>query len=672
MRELHTYSLIKALYDEGKDYIDAFWPILLQVMPPSGQRLAVPPIADAIRARFGLSIPVHTVQTLADRARKQFGYLDRSNHAYSLTAKGRDYLAALESPRQVQRRLEELVDHACAELSVADPSFAHRGFTLAAITSVIEKNYHVFDFIIEHEGAARPSRSSPTDQVVLDYFVQLEGAHPTKFATLRDLILGSTLAGLLKRDDITDATRHFGPTDLYLDTNILLSLLGLPFEVECRPALELFGLIGRSNRFHLKVFDFTLDELTGLLRGYREASKKYLPGVKVKAIYSSLQFRGITPGDVTMLIATLEEQLRARGVSVVETSFKSDGLPVYGAGASLSSYKPDQDARGQAHDLAAISEVAVRRGKYERKVERARIFFLTEDYRLSNYCFVEGGHRDRGTVSEVMPDRLLTNLLWLKQPDSLESLPVSTVIAMHSRDLFIDRRVWDAFHRELGRIVDSGELPEDGASILLYDGQVHRDLAALGAEGREDVNKEWLLSRLSDAKARQDAGTAAALERKTGQIASEHERKRIDLETERQALERTVAAERRATASRQQRLLAFEKEASQRFGGRVVLFIKVLGMILVLALTYRLYEVVLSKWPMIESQFTIITWGIPVGLWMFGWILDPRDMWARLGDVIADKKLARRLSALEAALGGGVVSPPGAASAFGNEVREVD
>jgi hypothetical protein len=679
MRTLKTYSLIKALYDEGKDYIDAFWPILLQVMPLSGQKLEPGPIADLIVERFGLAIPVLTVKTLADRARGTFGYLDRDHHAYSLTEKGQKYVVGLESSRGVQRRLEELVTHACEMLKTTDAAFADREFTLDAITRVVEQNYHMFDFVVERSAANRPGTTSDVERAVLEYCDQLESAYPVQFTTLRDLILGSTLAGLLKRDDINDATSHFRPTELYLDTNIVLSLLGLRFEVECRPAVELFGLLGRSTSFQLKVFDFTLDELTALLQGYRQAGQKYLPHVKVKALYSSLRYRGMTPADVTLLIAGLEDALLVRGVSVVSTTIVLDGpaTEVDASKPSLASYKPDQDPRGQRHDLAAITEVARRRGRSVRKVERAGAFFLTEDNRLSNYAFVAGGHRDRGTISEVIPDRLLTNLLWLKQPDSLQSLPVSTVIAMHSRELFIDRRVWDAFHRELGRIVESGEIPDEAASILLYDGQVHQELATLGLDGRDAVNQAWLLERLRDAKARKETDNAAALEQHGRRLAGEHARQVTSIEAESDVrrgeaaalvgnLERELAESRRASEERQQRLLAFEKAGAQKIGDQVVVALKVLGCLIAVAAAYQ----ILRHWAQIEAIFVVLTGIVSVAIWVFGWHSKPRAFWTRLRDWVADRILTRRLQNIEVAIGGPLLLVATGAQGAGGSVRE--
>src|SRR5690606_35235751 len=145
------------------------------------------------KQRFGLSIPVHTVQTLAERAKRHLGYLQRTNATYALTASGRNYIERLETPREVERRLESLLAHACTALSKHNVAFADRSFTLEAITRVVKKNYHVFDFVVEKLSSETHDGAAAVDKDVLNYFAQLERSDPLQFSTLRDLILGSTL-----------------------------------------------------------------------------------------------------------------------------------------------------------------------------------------------------------------------------------------------------------------------------------------------------------------------------------------------------------------------------------------------------------------------------------------------------------------------------------------------
>lgn len=659
MGSLETFSLIKAMYDLGKDYIDSFWPMLLQVMPRDKRFLAAVPMADAIAKAYGLAVPVHTVQTLAERAKRAHGYLTRRDSAYALTDHGLEFLDRLETTRQVERRIAALIDHAAGALAVVDERFRDRTFTGSAITRVIESHYQVMDFLVERGPGASPPNAPSVEQAVLDYFARLEAAEPLHFDTLRDLILGSTLAGLLKRDDIADATRQFRATEIFLDTNVLLSLLGLRFEVECRPAAELLTLLTRSARFTLHAFDFTIIELTALLRGYAAVGDAYVPNIKVNDLYSSLKYRGITSGDITLLIAHLTARLHSLGITLVTTGVDLDSAPEGAANAlaTLRTYKPAQDIRGARHDLAAISHIALSRGSRVRKVEDAKCFFLTEDYSLSNYAFKERGHHAEHTVSEVIPDRLLTNLLWLKEPASLQSVPIATVIAMHSRGLFIERRVWSRFHEELKRLTSSKEIAEESADILLYDSQVHKDLVGLGPDPRL-VNKEWLLDRLEDAKLRQEDAHAQGLAEQASALADKHDSEVLELrrsgeadlragQLQREELLRTLAEERELRTSQAQRLRADSKRRALAIARRATFGIRFICVFALAVAAWRGGLWLGRKWDTVEAPFSIATVIVPTLLLVGGLRLDPRAWWQRLELRLGGHLLARRLKTLD-------------------------
>lgn len=505
MQSLETYSLIKALFDERRDYLDAFWPFVVFVLPRDRRAVEVGPIADEVLSRFGLQIPQHTVRTLLERARRWKSLVVREHNRFSLTVEGIAYLKAMESEREVQRRVNALVDDASSALSVQFPEFESRDFTRDLLTALVQRNSSVFEYLGDKRNTL-PTAATPThESAVLDYFAEVERTKPQHFATLRDLVLGSTIAGLLKREDIdlNETERNFQATELYLDSNYTLSLLGLRFEAESRPAQELLAMLQRTPAFSLFILDITLEEIVRLLRGYEAASVRFPTSIRVKDIYASMRYLGWTPSDVSLLIGDLEDRLSALGITVVRSGYelKTEVPEIATRHATLTNYKADQDVFAQRHDAFAIEFVTRRRGRAVRKVEAAKAFLLTEDYRLSNYAFVELSHRTAGTINEVMPDRLLTNLLWLKEPNVLQAVPMATVIALHSRDLLVDKDVWLRFHEVLGQLIDSGDLPTESAAYLLYDAQVNRDLVALGRDPTS-IQKPWVLELAGDAQAR--------------------------------------------------------------------------------------------------------------------------------------------------------------------------
>ena len=71
---LYTYALVKSLYDREEDYIDSFWPFVVQALE-IGKYSNTKDISNKIFEATELSIPLHVLGTILRRARKN-GYLD--------------------------------------------------------------------------------------------------------------------------------------------------------------------------------------------------------------------------------------------------------------------------------------------------------------------------------------------------------------------------------------------------------------------------------------------------------------------------------------------------------------------------------------------------------------------------------------------------------------------
>lgn len=648
-KALVTYSLIRALYDEGRDYVDAFWPFALRVLPADKTPVLPQTVADLVQERFLLQIPTHTTRTLLERAKRRGQLVSRREQAYALTDAGVTYLRAMETRRNVERRIAAFVEAASVFLAERREVFADRTYTQRMIERVIQRSNELFSFVVEKPPEDMAATFSGDEEAVLAFFRHVEAVAPTHFDTLRDLVLGSTLAGLLRRTDIADATRNFRPTVLYLDTNFLLSVLGLRFPVECRPALELLRLLNQNPRFSLKAFDFTLEEIFGLLRSLSREGGKYPVGVPIASLYASMKSQGWTSSRVTEFISRIDRELEVLGVDVLSTGIRLDDLDA--PDADLLSrhriYKPEQEERGRLHDLQAIAFVAQERTREVRRVEDAEVFFLTEDTRLSNYAFIERGHRDRETISEVMPDRLLTNLLWLKDPQVLAQLPIEAVIAMHSRDLFIDKHVWLRFFGVLEELRSSGQLDDDAASVLLYDGQVHKDLAVLGAVRAHEVTDEWILQRLEDAREQAQWRQDWALKQQAQDLAKRHEEdagRQADLHRGQvEALQERVLALEAASRRREvddARTLARIKRRAQKHAVATIRGVKGLLLASVAVAVWFLVPLLVRGWDVADPVISLAQF-VGIVAVALGWRVDPLSFWTSVQLRIEEWLIAR-------------------------------
>ncbi len=283
-----------------------------------------------------------------------------------------------------------------------------------------------------------------------------------------------------------------------MDTNFVLSLLRLRSPEFNDPAKELFDLLKKYG-FDLKVFSFTVNEICRVISGYLREGYRYPTTVGVDTLYSSLARKGWKKMDAREFITRIEKILHDEGMRI---EWVTDvDLKTYPADEELrnrmKNYKPLQDLFHQNHDLASIDKIKYLRGRPVRKIEDARQFFLTSDVRLSRFNFLEMGHKDNGTLCEVILDRLLTNILWLKDPNA--ELSLKSIIAIYSRDLFIKRRIWDRFYEILKQLRQEGKLEDEAISTLFYHGYIEDILREFDEQEVNKITPDFLVEEIEKA-----------------------------------------------------------------------------------------------------------------------------------------------------------------------------
>lgn len=515
---LYTYSLIDALYNEGEDYIDCFWHFVLTVLPVDKSAATITDIQTAIANKHGLHIPIHALNVITTRAKRK-GYVIQQTRNYVLTDKGLERLSSLETKREAERRINELLEDARQFLMNQEHIELSADEVKQLLLTFVNEHTALLERFLNPDTQGQSRASSPdslpkaTEAALLRYFVEVEKARPLLFRSLRDVICGSLMSRVVHTPNLAEPTRPFNKTIVYLDTNLVFSLLGLHYEEFNKPAKELLDLMVETKRFEFRVFDFTVSEIVGVLSQYPRKAKGYYPGVKVGSVYSSLRSRRWTASTLRKFIADIEQHLADKGIRIESTSVDISPSSLYAAErlADLRQYKPEQGLLGQNHDLAAIDRVVSVRGSDVRRLEDAKAFFLTSDYRLTQYCGKERGHHDKATISEVILDRVLTNILWIKKPTIMKAVPLHTIIAMHSRHLFVDKAVWERFHTTVQELRTRGTIDDRDIALLVYDQRVRELLANIEPADASKIDPEWMLQNLEETKQRIDEETSNKL-----------------------------------------------------------------------------------------------------------------------------------------------------------------
>lgn len=504
--KLHTYALVKTLFNQNKDYFDTFVPLVLGVVGEV-PFIDLITIQTNLKSELCLNIPIHILKTICTRAEKT-GYLDReeSTNKYRLNKIGLEYLKKQEPVEDVERRTNSFIN-------AISSFFKTKGCELDSaqiqelLKTFIKNNIEgLIDFINPKVAqiSIEKSISKQESFLLVEFIKEIQLSKPEEYKQFQELILGSILLALLSVEtssDISDIeARKFGEITVFFDTNFVFSLFGFHSEEMNKAAKELFKLLSESG-FKARIFDFTVDEICRVTNGYIQHKNKLPLSFQVDSVYSSLKRLGWESSDVSDFISNIEKKLEELGI---EIRFTDVDLANYNSPLDdtlrhkIAANKPD-DYRGLStnHDLAAIDQIRKIRKRTVRKIEDTAAFFLTADFALQRTAMFSLGHSESGTISEVIMDGVMANILWLKNPQI--TLPLSTVIATHSRGLLVDRRVWDKFYTVLEKLKKEGTVTDDKINMLFYRSNLANSLREYDRTDLDKIDTGLVMETIEEA-----------------------------------------------------------------------------------------------------------------------------------------------------------------------------
>lgn len=273
--------------------------------------------------------------------------------------------------------------------------------------------------------------------------------------------------------------------------------------------------------FTIKVFHTTVDEICRVINRFAVCENFYTSSVRVDSIYSKLKSKGWTRADSRNFVLSIEDKLAELQIQIEElkdVDINTYKPPKVELPQILEHYKPGQWQEGQNHDLIAIEQIIKRRRHSVRNIQHAKVFFLTSDLKLAKFNFEQFGHKASYTVSEVIPDFLLANLLWLQNPESSLEMPIKLLISAHSQYLFVQREIWEHFMAVLRDLKDDKCVSDDKLAALLYHGRIEELLRDIDESERDTITREFVIEEIEKATIGIDETIACKLKQKEAEV----------------------------------------------------------------------------------------------------------------------------------------------------------
>lgn len=464
---LTSLAMLKVHVDQQQDYLDYLRPFVLQslvVHKPDPVTDVV--VRDFIRTDFGLEIPARAVQVVLKRLSRQHP-LKRDHGVYRINGELPDPRIASKktaASRHIQAVLSGLV---AFSRDTPKPIASEEEAVTAICSFLTEFNIPCLRAYLR--GTAIPTiKERHQTQIVLvgKYVLTLQNEDPERFESFLVVLTGHMLANALLCPDLRDAPKSYRRGTFYLDTPLLVQLLGLEGGPR-QAAVESLVALLRSLGGTVATFSHSRDELEGVVRG---AARHVESWNGRGAVVAEARRGGTTRSDLLILAGRLDDDLEDARIAIHDTprhikEFQIDETAFENVlDDEVSYFNP----RAREHDINSVRSIYVlRAGTSVAMLERAKAVLVTSNTGFARAAFEYGQkHAESREVSSVITDFSLANMAWLKAPLGDPGVPMKELLAFSYAALEPPRGLFEKYLNEIDKLEGQGKITARDHQLL--------------------------------------------------------------------------------------------------------------------------------------------------------------------------------------------------------------
>lgn len=614
---LTSLAILRVNLDEQRgDYLENLRPFILQVLfthHPDPVTDVI--VADYIRADFGLVIPSQSIQRLLRRLVDDSRVNIQERYGKIQIVGKLEDPAISDKQEEVECSIRAILDGLQEFSQTTNKPMGNSEDAITAVTTFLSQFDVTCLSAYVRRTAIPPTFRSERSNIILtsDYVQHLQETDLEMFERFLVLVKGHMLANALMCPNLDDAPSTYENIRFYLDTPLLVHLLGFESKQEETATRDLVDLV-RKLGGEFAVFTHTLDELETVVKGAAQQVEDNDPWMPIA--YESIR-RGKTPTQLRLDAMQMEDRLKEMGIITELTppynmGYQIDELElgrILDEKIGRCGYRSDQS---KSHDINSVRSIyVVRRDEPARSLEKSRAVLLTSNGRFAQAAWVYGRtYLASQHVSTVITDFSLANLAWLKTPVEADDVPITQMLAFSYAALRPPNDLWRKYLLEIDRLEEEGVISQDQHILM---------------RSYELTNRELMRLTLGEDAALKDETVMQAAERITEKIRGEAD---FALEMERDRHKATLdllGSETHKTRESGQRILRWCAYIAGVFSWAVatlITFALVAGMI------WGVF--VHSTTPVIVWAFSIAFGGATIGTLLgllFGWNLKDSRAW---------------------------------------------
>ena len=464
---LSSLAILKVNIDRGGDYLEYIRPFVLQTLiDHSPDPITSHCISALIAEDYGLAIPERSLQIVLRRIART-GAIKRDYGVYRLTEDvpdpGIPYKRA-----QVERHIASVVSGLRKYSQSTNKPIENDETAVNAICGFLSE-FDITCLRAYLRGTAIPTiqNTSATDVVLVsDYIRHLSLTSATKFESVAIIVQGHMLANALTCPDLANVPTTYRDVTFFLDTPLLVRLLGCDGEAKKDAITSLITLL-KSLGGSVSVFSHTRQELKNVIQG----ATYYLDSPDGKgSIIREAKRRGTSKSDLLLIAESIDEKLTENGVSIVRTphyehEFQIDELAFQNILDDEIWYN---NPKAIEFDINSVRSVYAIRGKrFPKSIETCWAVLVTSNTKFAQVAWDYGkDFTSTQDVSSVISDFSLANTAWLKSPMDSSSVPTTQMIAFCYAALEPSDALLTKFLKEVDKLETDGSISERNLQLL--------------------------------------------------------------------------------------------------------------------------------------------------------------------------------------------------------------
>ncbi|MGZ8892723.1 MAG: hypothetical protein ACXW1R_07320 [Halobacteriota archaeon] len=501
IQTLTSLAMLKVDIDtQHRNYVDYLSPFVIDVLnADKGAIVSDIRIADKLRKRFGLQIPAKVVQHVLRRLQKN-DYLVLTDGVLTVSTnlpKSSLAKTRASATAHIEAVLQGLVAEAKnhkLDWSKDDANKAVVAF-LGKFTVDCLKTY-VFNTALPN----LPQGTSSELYIVGKFIQNSHNRRDEAFESFIVLVKGLMYSNALLCPDLESLEKKFQNVVFYLDTPLILNLLGLQDQDSKRAANELVALLIKL-KGSVAVFAHTLQECQNII-GYALANIENPRATS--RVLEEMRRSSSKLSDLTVARENIDEAVKQLGVKVHNTpdyldEFQIDELELE---TVIQESNPGLSEAASKHDINSIRSIFVlRKGKQPVRLEDSGAVFVTLNQRLARAAYHVGrNHNSSREVSPAITAYSLANIAWLKSPVAAPLLPLHETMALSYAALEPSTDLFKKYVVEMDLLLANGKISTREHEILRLSPPAREELMELTLGDEHALTASSISSILANIK----------------------------------------------------------------------------------------------------------------------------------------------------------------------------